>query len=148
MEVAVTMKQILVAVDEHPHAQQIVDNAIQLASAMSAKILLTYVVPKKSVPAEYRDIHGDALPEHFYQDLFRRAVGPLVKKIEDAGIKYEGILEVGDAAKVITKTAKARNVDFIVIGIHGFRGLSRLRAIGNVARNVIEGATVPILAVP
>jgi nucleotide-binding universal stress UspA family protein len=142
------MNKILVAVDEHPHAQQIVDNGIQLASAMSAKILLTYVVSKKEVPEKYRDIHGDALPEHYYQDLFRRALGPLVKKIENAGIQYEGIVEVGDPAKVIIKTAKSKEVILIVIGIHGFRGLSRLKAIGNVARNVIESSNVPILAVP
>ena len=142
------MNQILVAVDEHPHAQQIVDNGIQLATAMSAKILLTYVVAKKKVPEKYRDIHGDALPEHYYQDLFRRALGPLVKKIENAGIKYEGIVEVGDPAKVIIATAKSKEAILIVIGIHGFRGLSRLRAIGNVARNVIESSSVPVLAVP
>ena len=142
------MKEILVAVDEHPHAQRIVDNAIQLATAISAKILLTYVVRKKSVPEKYRDIHGDALPEHYNQDLFRRALGPMMKKIEAAGLTYEGIVEVGDPAKVIIKTAESRGVIFIVIGIHGFRGLSRLRALGNVPRNVIEGAAVPVLAVP
>lgn len=142
------MKQILAAVDEHPHAEQIVENAIQLAKIMSGKIILTYVIPEKSVPARYRDIHGDALPEHYYEDMFQRTVGPLVEKIEQAGIKYEGVYGVGNPEKEILKTAKSKDASYIIIGIHAFRGLSRLKAIGNVSRNIIERSTIPVLAVP
>ena len=56
------MKQILVAVDEHPHAEQIVDAAIQLAEATSAKILLIYVVSVKSLPSGYRESDGTTRP--------------------------------------------------------------------------------------
>ncbi len=85
------MKQILVAVDEHPHAEEIVESAIRLAVPMSAKILLMYVVTDKSVPESYRDSHGDALPEHFYLDKFQRTVGRLLKHSEKAGLACEGI---------------------------------------------------------
>jgi nucleotide-binding universal stress UspA family protein len=142
------MRQILVAVDEHPHAEQIVDNAIQLAKALPAKILLIYVVPESSVPENYKDTHGDALPEHFYEDQFRRTVGPLLKMIEKAGMKYEGITAAGNPEKEILKTAKSRDVSYIVMGTRGLRRLNRLRAIGSVSRNVIEQSSVPVLAVP
>jgi nucleotide-binding universal stress UspA family protein len=142
------MKQILVAIDEHPHADQIVDSGIELAEAMSAKILVIYVVEKGSVPDEYRDSHGDALPEHFYDDLFKRAVAPYLKRIEKAGIMYEGISAAGDPVKEILKVAKAKGVDYIVVGTREQRGLGRLRAIGSVSRNLIEKSTVPVLAVP
>lgn len=142
------MKQILVAVDEHPHAQQIVDSAIELAEAMSAKILLLYVVKDSSVPARYVDTHGDKIPEHYYRDQFHRTTDELVTKIEKAGVGYEGICGVGDPLDVILKTAKKRDVGCVVVGIHGFRGLSRLKAIGNLARSVIESSTVPVLAIP
>ena len=142
------MKQILVAVDEHPHAEQIVDRGIQLAGEISAKILLMYVVPDKAVPESYRDTHGDALPEHYAQDQFQRTVGPLLKYIEKSGIKCEGIWGVGDPRKEILKAAKSKNVSYIVIGTRGLRNLGRLRAIGSVSRNVIENSTIPVLAVP
>jgi nucleotide-binding universal stress UspA family protein len=147
-ETGIGMKQILVAVDEHPHAEQIVDSAIQLADAISAKILLIYVVERSSVPERYRDTHGDALPEHYYDDQYRRTVGPLLKKIEKAGIKYEGISASGDPEKEILKTAKSKDVSYIVIGTRALSGLGRLRAIGSVSRNVIEKSTVPVVAVP
>ncbi|HUH99423.1 MAG TPA: universal stress protein, partial [Nitrososphaerales archaeon] len=72
----------------------------------------------------------------------------LVKKIRDAGVQHEGICGVGDPQDVILKVEKSRDVNYLVMGVHGFHGLSRLRAIGNVTRNVIENSTVPVLAVP
>jgi nucleotide-binding universal stress UspA family protein len=142
------MKPILVAVDEHPHAEQIVDSAIQLAGAIYAKIILIYVVEKSSVPDRYRDEHGDALPEHYYQDEFRRTVGPLTKMIDKAGIKYEGLAASGDPVEEILKAAKSRDVGYIVMGARGLRGVQRLKAISSVSRNVIERSTVPVIAVP
>jgi nucleotide-binding universal stress UspA family protein len=142
------MKQILVAVDEHPHAEQIVDSAIELAKALSAKIFLMYVVENSSVPEKYRDEHGDALPEHYYEDEFERTVGPLVKVIEKEGIRCEGIAASGDPVKEILKAAKSESVSYIVMGTRELRGLGRLRAIGSVSRNVIEKSTIPVVAVP
>jgi nucleotide-binding universal stress UspA family protein len=142
------MKQILVAVDEHPHAEQIVDSAIELAKGLSAKIFLMYVMDQRSVPEKYRDEHGDALPEHYYEDEFERTVGPLVNMIEKAGIRWEGIAASGDPVKEILKAAKSKGVSYIVMGTRELRGLGRLRAIGSVSRNVIEKSTIPVVAVP
>jgi nucleotide-binding universal stress UspA family protein len=142
------VKQILVAVDEHPHAEQIVDSAIQLAEVTSSKIILVYVLPKSTVPDEYRDIHGDALPEHYYDDQFKRTVGPLLKMIEKTGVKYEGMCLIGNPQEEILKAAKSNDVSYIVVGTRGLRHLSRLKALGSVSRNVIENSTVPVLAVP
>jgi nucleotide-binding universal stress UspA family protein len=142
------MKQILVAVDEHSHAEQIVDCAIELAEAVSAKILLIYVVAPDSVPTKYRDEHGDALPEHYYEDEFHRTVGPLLKMIEKAGIKFEGISAAGDPVKEILKAAKSNSVSYIVVGTRELRNLGRLKALSSVSRNVIEKSTIPVVAVP
>jgi len=141
------MKQILVAVDEHRHAEQIVESGIELAQGISARILLMYVV-EGTVPERYRDAHGDAFPEHYIEDEFERSVGPLVKVIEKAGIRCEPVAASGDPVKEILKTAKARDVSYIVMGTRELRGLGRLRAIGSVSRNVIEKSTIPVVAVP
>jgi len=142
------MTKILVAVDEHPHAEQIVDSAIKLAQGMSARIILIYVVDKTPVPEKYRDEHGDALPEHFYEDEFQRTVGQLVKAVEKAGIECEGIAASGDPVKEILNAAESTSADYIVMGARELRGLRRLRAISSVSRNVIEKSTIPVVAVP
>jgi nucleotide-binding universal stress UspA family protein len=141
------MKQILVAVDEHPHAEQIVESAIELAKSMSARILLIYVV-ETAVPENYRDEHGDAFPDHYYRDEFERALGPLVTIIKKSGVTCEEIASSGDPVKEILRTAKSRKVSYIVMGTRELRGLGRLRAIGSVSRNVIEKSEIPVLAVP
>jgi nucleotide-binding universal stress UspA family protein len=142
------MKQILVAVDEHPHAEEIVDAAIPLAKAISAKILLIYVVSNKAPPNGYRESEVDNRAVDFTKDEYLRAVGPLLERMEKAGIPYEGINVVGNPEEQIIKTAKAKGVDYIVVGTRGLRRLSRIRAIGSVSRSVIENSKVPVLAVP
>jgi|HubBroStandDraft_4_1064222.scaffolds.fasta_scaffold683061_1 nucleotide-binding universal stress UspA family protein len=142
------MTKILVAVDEHPHAEQIVDSAIKLAQGMSARIILIYVVDETPVPEKYRDEHGDALPEHFYEDEFQRTVGQLVKAVETAGIECEGVAASGDPVREILKAAVSTGADYIVMGARELRGLRRLRAISSVSRNVIEKSTIPVVAVP
>ena len=142
------MKQILVAVDEHPHAEKIVDSAIELAGALSAKILLLYVVKDPSVPARFVDIHGDQVPEHYYLDQYHRTVDGQVKKILKAGLKYDGICGVGDPQDVILRTVKSREASMVIVGVHGHHGIGKLRAIGDVARNVIDKSPVPVLAIP
>ena len=142
------MKQILVAVDEHPHAEQIVECAIEMAQEMAAKILLIYVVERTSVPEKFRDEHGDALPEHFYEDEFARTVGQWISAIKNAGVSCQGVPAHGDPVREILAAAKSRKVDYIMMGARELRGLRRLRAISSVSRNVIEKATIPVIAVP
>jgi nucleotide-binding universal stress UspA family protein len=142
------MKKILVAVDEHAHADEIVDSAIELAGAMSAKIFLVFVIGDEPIPEKYRDSHGDALPEHYSADMFQRTVGPLLKRIEKAGIKCEGISAVGNAEKEILKAAESNGVNYIVVGTRGLSGINRLKAVSSVSRNIIEKSTVPVVAVP
>lgn len=141
------MAKIVVAVDEHPHADKVVDCAIGLAKPMGAGVVLVYVTGGP-VPDEYRDSHGDALPEHYYEDMFDRTVAKLKVKIEGAGVAYEGVYGLGDPAKFIVETAKAKGAALIVVGIHGHKGIGRIRALGDVARGVIEASQVPVVSVP
>jgi nucleotide-binding universal stress UspA family protein len=142
------MKQILVAVDTHPHAVKIVDSAIEMAELMSAKILLIYVQQATAVPGGYTDEHGDALPEHWYEDQFQRAMRPLFKRMDAAGVKYEGVCKVGNPVDQILKTAKSKQADYIVVGARGLSNLRRLKAISSVSRNVIEKSDIPVVSIP
>jgi len=141
-------KQILAAVDEHDHSARVMENAIMLAKAVSGKIVIIYVVEKGKVPSKFVDIHGDSIPDHYYLDEYHRTVDALEEEIHKEGIEHEGVCGVGDPRELILRTAKKRGVDYIVMGFHEYRGLSRLKAIGEATRGVMEKATVPVLAVP
>ena len=48
--------------------------------------------------------------------------------------------------KIIEMTTE-ENVDLIVIGTTGLKGISKIKALGSVARNVSERAICPVLLV-
>jgi len=134
------MALILLAVDGHPHSKRIADSAIELAKAMSAKILLSFVVTE-SAPEGY---HGD----DFNRDEFDRAVGGIGDRIKRAHVECEELWGAGDPKKLIVKTAELRKADIIVIGMHPLHNVEKIRALGDVSRSVIENSKVPVLVIP
>ncbi len=142
------MANILLAVDGHPHGEKVADYAIQLAKAMSATITLVHVITDKTIPENYADMHGDTIPEHYYEDVFERTVAGVKERIEKAGLKYEGVCGVGNPKQFIIDVANSKQSSFIVVGVHGLHSVKKIGALGEVARNVIENASVPVLAVP
>ena len=142
------MKQVLAALDEHEHSARVMENAIILAKAIKAKVVIVYVVEDKKVPSKFVDVHGDSIPEHYYLDEYHRTVDRLEERIHEEGIEHDGVCGVGDPRELILRTAKKREVDYIVMGFHAYRGLNRLKAIAEATRGVIERAGVPVLAIP
>jgi len=146
------MNQIIVAVDEHEHAEKVVDYAIGLAKTSGAKIILANAVAKKSIPRglgdEYRDEDGKIQADQYYHDIFDKTVAALEKRLEKAKVEYEGVYGVGDPSKFILKLADDKEADMVVVGIHGRRRLGRLLTLTEVARNIIEASTIPVVAVP
>jgi nucleotide-binding universal stress UspA family protein len=136
------MNQILVAVDGHPHASDVVDSAIQVAKSMSAKILLVFVIKGKGEPQGFKSA------ESYDENQYLRTTGPLMEKIKQSNLDVEEIWGGGDPKKFILKTAQSNGASMIVLGIHPRKSIGKIMAIGDVARNVIESSKVPVLVVP
>ncbi len=134
------MALLMVAVDGHPHSKKIVEHAIAVAKAMSAKILLTFVVTVP-IPQGYR---GDDYDE----DEFERDVGPLADSVNKAGVQCEKVWLEGDPKKVIVSSADSHKVDMVVIGIHPLHNIGKLKAVGDISRAIIENSKVPVLVIP
>lgn len=66
------------------------------------------------------------------------------KDAEERGIKIEPLVLIGDPSRVILQTAKERNVDIIILGTHGRKGLKRL-ALGSVSEEVVAHARCAVL---
>ena len=56
------------------------------------------------------------------------------------------VIVEGNAPEAILKAAAEHNVDLIVVGTHGRRGLQRL-VMGSVAENVIRNSVLPVAVV-
>ncbi|NQW18436.1 MAG: universal stress protein [Chloroflexi bacterium] len=68
------------------------------------------------------------------------------RKFEQAGITTEIVVESGDAAEIILKTARLKKIDLIVMSTRGRSGLKRA-VLGSVADKVVRSAVAPVLLV-
>ena len=131
--------KILVPIDFSESSDSALDWATVLARDTGAKLLIVHVetVPLTTGGGEY--IYS--IPEPPTQELLER-LNKIVPK--DASIPVVHRLLAGDPADAILRTAASENVDMIVMGTHGRRGISRL-LMGSVAEAVVRGAQCPVL---
>jgi nucleotide-binding universal stress UspA family protein len=69
------------------------------------------------------------------------------QKYAHHNIKIDTTSLNGNPAEKVIEFANNKKVDLIVIGNVGLSGLSRVKALGSVSRNVSERASCPVLIV-
>jgi nucleotide-binding universal stress UspA family protein len=68
-------------------------------------------------------------------------------KTDVRNVKVKPEVTVGLSADKIIEIAIAENVDLIIMGTTGLTGVSKIKALGSVARNVSERAKCPVMLV-
>jgi nucleotide-binding universal stress UspA family protein len=136
-----------------------------LQATTTREVNLLYVVQEIHVPPSFSygmKLYSYSLqeltkttPEYLkevYQDLKNKGMEMLksksseyLKKSGDTAIKTHVLL--GDPANKIIEFANSENIDLIIIGNVGLRGISRIKALGSVSRRVSEMASCPVLLV-
>ncbi len=131
--------KILVPVDFSESSDAALNLATVLARDTGATLLIVHVetVPLTTGGGEY--IY--AIPEPPTQELLER-LNKVVPKDPDIPVVHR--LLAGDPADAIIRTAEADNVDMIVMGTHGRRGITRL-LMGSVAEAVVRRAECPVM---
>jgi len=132
------MKRLLVAVDQDPMAERVVGTAGELARAWGAAVLVCHVSPAQ------REGERESVPERLARTIAKEAA----KGLADYGIEPEILGRIGAPPEEILALANEHEVDLIVMGFEGLRGLERVRALGSVSRAVMEETRHPVLVVP
>ncbi len=151
-------KKILVAYDGSKLSENALDNSIEIAKAFGSEIIILHVIQEIPTPPftsgiKFKSKTGELVGiKEYLNDLYKEAKAKMIEKIEQkkeqsnySNIKV--LILVGDPSKVIIKTAKNEKVDLIVIGATALPGLSRIKALGSVSRNIIEHTNISILLV-
>jgi len=143
-------RRILVPVDGSPTSLKGLKEAVRLAKAGGARVVLVHVVD------EFAAFVGMEASGGILQDMIeglvaggRRILDKAGREAKRLGVSAQSILRErvgGPAADEIVRQAKKNRCDLIVIGTHGRRGLRRL-ALGSDAELVVRHATVPVLLV-
>jgi nucleotide-binding universal stress UspA family protein len=143
------MKPILLATDGSPSADAATREAIDLASAFRAPLVVASVaqavLPAYGAYYGYTEVAADLTrteAEHVAQTLAAvhdRAVA--------AGLECETVaLEGGPTGEEICRFARERSPRLIVVGAHGWGRLGRLLH-GSVSTHVLHHAPCPVLVV-
>ncbi len=154
-------KKILVALDNSPQRNTVLDQALTLAQQSDARLMLLHVlsayeegspgIPIRSYHAYYPVL--DDTTWKVYQQRWEafesRGLNQLQQDIETAqaaGVQAEFSQSAGDPPQVICNVAKSWGADLIVVGSHGRKGLGEL-LLGSVSNYVMHHALSSVLVV-
>ncbi|MFH7026197.1 MAG: universal stress protein [Heteroscytonema crispum UTEX LB 1556] len=153
--------KILVAIDQSQISQQVLDEALSLATATGANLMLLHVIS----PLDEQYVNPMFLhPNTMYSSIPPEAVKTYMKRWEelkqerldwlrslfqkatDAGVKAELSQILGNPSRMICEVARNWQADLIVVGHRGLSGLSEF-VLGSVSNYLLHHAPCSILTV-
>jgi nucleotide-binding universal stress UspA family protein len=138
------MKRILVALDGSPRAVDVLAAAVDIARTRGTRLVLLRAV---GLPAEVPQDFWKTTEEPLVDVLKKRAEQYLRDEIanvpRDVTCDFE--VAIGSPWQAICDTARALQVDLMVIGSHGYSGFDRV--LGTTAAKVVNHAHCSVLVV-
>ena len=145
----VPYQTIIVPLDASPFAEQALDQAQVLASAMNATLYLVSVVPPPHYIPVLRKKETVSLLNALLQTEMERRTHYLEQRAEllrEQGLLVQTQVATGHPAEEILRLSTQHQHTLLVMTTHGRSGLRRL-LLGSVAMKVVQGAHVPVLLV-
>lgn len=134
-------KHILVPTDFSDFSRHAADKALQLAEIFGARLSVVHVVDYLPPTFISSQSEHTSAPE-----IIERASAYLAEWANEVGLgDVEQLVTSGPADREIASTAKAKDVDLILIGTSGEGGIKRL--LGSTTRGVLHYAPCDVLSV-
>ncbi|MGB3651417.1 MAG: universal stress protein [Rivularia sp. (in: cyanobacteria)] len=154
--------KILVAIDDRDTNQNVLREAISLALATDAQLILIHIVlpftemyPEPgfiAVHGYHPTIHGETTIRYYMKQLDvleKKGIELLqyeANKAKTCGVKTEVFQATGSPGFMICNVASSQEVDLILIGRHGRTGLSEF-FLGSVSNYVLHHAPCSVLTI-
>jgi nucleotide-binding universal stress UspA family protein len=138
------MKQILIATDGSPSAQEAVDVGLELAKEQGADVTFVHVTPAEEIRGGRGGAH--ALTQREEIDESETALKDAGEAAEAAGISYALERFAGETVETIVALAESKDADMIVLGNRG-RNAVASALLGSVSQGVLHEAKRPVLVV-
>ncbi|HIK43531.1 MAG TPA: universal stress protein [Leptolyngbyaceae cyanobacterium M65_K2018_010] len=154
-------KNILVALDNSPLRRGVFDQALGLAQATGARLMLLHVLSayeegSPGIPIRSYQAYYPVLDDAVWKDYQRRweefesaRLALLQEEAEiaqAAGVTVEFTQAAGDPATTICNLAQSWGADLILVGSHQRRGLGEL-LLGSVSNHVMHHAPCSVMVV-
>ncbi len=144
----VKIQRILFPVDLTANSSKVFPYAVSISEKYGSNILLLNVV--EDLGKWGGGIYIPHLPlEQYQEDALKGAEKALDKVCEEQlqGYRnFQKMIVYGDPAQEILKAIESENIDLVVMGTHGRKGLENV-LFGSVARNVVKRSSVPVLTI-
>ena len=151
------MKKVLIALDYDPTAKKVAEVGFDFAKTMGAEIVLLHVIsdPVYYSSTDYSPIMGftgylntDPLQLNTLEMLKTASLKYLDKtRIHLGDNTIQTVVEEGDFAESILKTAKKMHADMIILGSHSQKWLENI-VMGSVTEEVLRLSTIPLFIIP
>lgn len=138
---AVTYRRIGVGVELEGNDGAVLVQAVALARAHGAKLVLLHVV--EGLAAAFHGAEAD--DQESRSD--RRRIQELAEHLRIDGLDVDGTLGYGNPPQEIVRLAEEKQLDLLVLGTHGHRFFADL-ALGETVSPVVHRLRIPVLVVP
>jgi len=135
-----SIRRILLATDLTDASSAATEQALELAAALRAGLLVVSVID----PGARRP--GGALRVDQERALRETAMTELGERARARGIHAEFLIWTGNPGESVVDAAAAEGADLVVLGTHGRRGLERA-ILGSVSDHVVRNAACPVMVV-
>ena len=142
-------KRILLPTDGSENAEKAGEYAISLADLSGADIIVLNVIDTYYLDSIPQPDVRESVDEELRADV-KRAVERFESKIEEnkcngkcQNVKFKILLKEGKPADVILKTIDEENIDQVIIGKSGKKGLERF-LLGKTTDKVLKEAKIPV----
>jgi nucleotide-binding universal stress UspA family protein len=154
------LNRILVAIDNSTSSQQVFDEAVSLAKATNANLMLLHVLspldeqyidplflqPTILYPQLQENNSKYANDWEKLKDNRYKWLNRLCEQATESGVKTEFTQNIGEPSRIICDIARNWQADVIVIGRRGRRGISEL-LMGSVSNYVLHHAHCSVFTV-
>ncbi len=137
------LEKLLLTTDRSEFSEGAVREAINFATACSSRLTVASVLETNP---EYETIGAKFFEKE--EDEARNHLESIKTRASIKGIPCDAVLLEGDdPARVVVDLAEKKNVDMIIVGRRGRKGLAKL-LIGEVSSKIIAHASCKVLVVP
>ena len=152
-------QKIMVGVDFSPHSKHAAKRAIELSNQYGAQLELVNVVNEAALYDLYYDPVGMGFTMTEFSQAGMEGISKMIESlidksrdqmnvlIADLGLEQnQGVVITGRPQTTLNSYAEAQDVDLIVMGTHGRRGIDAV--LGSATRYIQSHARCEVLAVP
>jgi len=141
------IRRILVAVDIAHSSEPLAEYAQILAEKLDARLIVLYVT------RDMEELESLYMPHISVEKVQKEIIDSARSELSTfcdthfgGRIEYEVVIRTGDAYREINDIIPELNVDLVVMGTHGTKGLDRF-FFGSTAERVLRSVPCPVLTV-